>query len=568
MEFLDARRLTGPNVLWEKTGAVLDISCTPEEADLLIPYCETQIRRMLDAIGWSRESICHLRLTGGISIAFSAPIDVLYAASAVNEWVWECCQSEFLDEPMPDFNSTVAEISQAIIEEANPPLRALEQATTKQNLALLWDDDDVSVGLGTGSQCWPFRELPNPADLNWPSFHDVPIGIVTGTNGKTTTVRIAKHILQSAGKNVGLSSTDWVSVNDRIIDQDDWSGPGGARLVLRQQDVDVAILETARGGLLRRGLGVNKAEAALITNIAEDHLGDFGSQSLQELLAIKWIVSHAVEDSGHLILNADDHLLVAKSGEFSGTFIWFSMNEMNTVIANHVANDGLAFVYSGGNLVRLEGKHREIVCSATDIPITLNAAAAHNIANCLGAAALAGCLGMSVAEIRDGLTTMSADANPGRGNLHSVQDFNVLVDFAHNPEAMQALFTMAHAIPAKRRALCFGQAGDRTDQQIRELSRSAWAIGIELAVISELELYARGRAPGEVAGIIKEELMNAGAREDQIQYYDTEQDSFDAALDWATDGDLVVILDLGRNSDILGTLDERSRRPSQEYHAS
>ncbi len=562
MEFLDARRLPGPNVLWKKPGAVLDISCTPEEADRLVSYCEAQIRRMLDAIGWSEESLCHRRLAGGVSIAFSAPIDVLYAASAISEWVWECCKSEFFGEAMPDFDSTVADISAAISEEANPPLRVLEQAATERDIALLWDDDNVSVGLGAGSRCWPFRKLPDPENLDWPSFHDVPIGIVTGTNGKTTTVRIAKHILQSAGKNVGLSSTDWVSVNDRIIDQDDWSGPGGARLILRQQDVDVAILETARGGLLRRGLGVSKAEAALITNIAEDHLGDFGSQSLQELLAIKWIVAHAVEDSGFLILNADDNLLVGKSSEFTGNTILFGMDEKNTVIVNHVTNGGLAFIYSDGCLVREEGSHRERICAATDIPITLNAAARHNIANCLGAAALAGCLGMSVTEIRHGLITMSADANPGRSNLHSVQGFNVLVDFAHNPEAMQALFAMAHAIPAKRRALCFGQAGDRTDQQIRELSRSAWAIGIELAVISELEQYARGRAPGEVAGIIREELINAGAREDQIWHFNTEENAFDAALDWATEDDLVVILDLGRNSNILDKLDAHSRLPA------
>lgn len=557
MEFLDARRLTGPNVLWEKPGAVLDILCSPEEAERLIPYCEAQIRHMLDAIGWDKESICHRRLTGGVSVAFSAPIDVLYAASAINEWVWECCKSEFLGESMPDLDVTIAEISQAIVEEANPSLRAIEQAAAEQNLALLWDDDDVSIGSGTGSQCWPFRELPDPADLNWSSFHDVPVGIVTGTNGKTTTVRIVKHISQSAGKNVGLSSTDWVSVNDRIIDQDDWSGPGGARLVLRQKDVEVAILETARGGLLRRGLGVNTAAAALITNIAEDHLGDFGSRNLQELLEIKWTVNHAVENSGVLILNADDNLLVGKSGEFGGTVIWFSMNEKNTVVTNHLTNSGIAFIYSDGNLVRAECERREVVCAAKDIPITLDAAAAHNIANCLGAAALADCLGMSIAEIRHGLTTMSADANPGRSNLHSIQDFKVLVDFAHNPEAMKALFSMAHAIPAKRRALCFGQAGDRTDEQIRKLSRSAWNIGIELAIISELEQYARGRAPGEVAGIIRQELLCAGAREDQIRHFNTEKESFDAALDWATEGDLVVILDLGRDSDIQDKLSAR-----------
>ena len=554
MEYLDARRLTGPNILWDRAGSILDVSCTPAEADRLIPYCEARLREMLDALGWEDEAICHARLAGGASIAFSAPIDALYAASAINEWAWACCDAEFNGAERPDFEATVAAIRTAIDEEVNPALLVLEQAADAHGVSFLWDDDDVSVGLGTGAQTWPFRELPDPSSLDWSSFHDVPTGIVTGTNGKTTTVRIAKHILQSAGKAVGLSCTDWVSVNDRIIDRDDWSGPGGARMVLRQADVNVAIMETARGGLLRRGLGVTTADAALITNIAEDHLGDFGSQSLEELLNIKWVVSHAIATSGALILNADDRLLVEKSRSFGGKIVWFSLAADSPVIADHVASGGLAFVYAGGDLVRIEGTNRETICSAGEVPITLDGAAVHNIANALGAAALTERLGMSVPQVRQGLSSMSQDANPGRSSLYPVRGFKVLVDFAHNPEAMQALFAMARAIPAQRRVLCFGQAGDRTDQQIRELARSAWSIGLDLACIAELEHYRRGREEGEVFGIIREELIASGARADQILYFATEKDSFDAALQWAEDGDLVVMLDLGRNSDLQSRL--------------
>ena len=555
MEFLDARRLTGPNVLWNKSGAVLDIACTSEEADQLIPFCEDHIRRMTDAVGWADEDICHIRLLTGVSIAFSAPIDALYAASAINEWVWSCCEAEFGAGEVMDFESTVAEIKAAIVEEVNPQLLNLQAAAIARDVSFLWDDDEVSVGHGSHSQTWPFRELPDPDDLNWSKYQDVPAGIVTGTNGKTTTVRIAKHLLQSAGRTVGLSCTDWVSVNDEIIDRDDWSGPGGARMVLRQPNVDTAILETARGGLLRRGLGVEQAEVALITNIAEDHLVDFGSQSVEELLNIKWVISHAVEKNGCLILNADDHLLVEKSQSFDGDMIWFSLGDSNPVVAAHVSNGGVAYIYSNGNLSRLEGQERQTICSAGDIPITLNGAAEHNIANALGAAALTEKLGLTLAQIRDGLLTMSQDSNPGRSNLYEVDGFEVLVDFAHNPQAMQALFAMARAVPAKRRVLCFGQAGDRTDAQIRELARSAWAIGLDMAIISELEAYARGREPGAVFEIIRDELLKAGARDDQVQHYQEEHESFDAALAWAEDGDLVVILDLGRVSNIQEKLE-------------
>jgi UDP-N-acetylmuramyl tripeptide synthase len=559
MEYLDARRLTGPNVLWDRPGSILDIACTAEEADRLIPFCESKIRQMLEAVGWDGESVCHVRLSGGASIAFSGPIDALYAASAINEWVWACCDAEFNGAAAPDFDETVAAIREAIAEEVNPPLLALEQAAADHGVSFLWDDDDVSVGHGAASQTWPFRELPDPGDVDWSALRDVPVGIVTGTNGKTTTSRIAKHILQTAGRNVGLSCTDWVSVNDSIIDRDDWSGPGGARMVLRHKDVDVAILETARGGLLRRGLGVNAANAAVITNIAEDHLGDFGSQNLEELLNIKWVVSHAVAAAGVLILNADDELLVAKARDFPGTIAWFSLDQDNPVVRKHTENGGLAFVNGDNNLVRVDGDVRELICGAGEVPITLGGAAFHNIANALAAAALTEQLGMELDDIRNGLKTMSQDANPGRSNLYPYRGAKVLVDFAHNPEAMQALFAMARAIPAKRRVLCFAQAGDRTDEQIRELARSAWSIGLELACLSELEHYRRGREEREVFTIIHDELLKCGAREDQVRYFRTESESFDAALEWAEEGDLVVLLDLGRDSDVQTKLKKGNR---------
>lgn len=545
MEFLDARRLTGPNVLGAESGAVLDIACNAEEADTLIPFCEGQIRQMLDAVGWSSEQVTHVRLHGGISIMFSAPIDALYAASAINEWVWACCDAEFNGALPVDFANSVNEIRAAIDAEVNPSLLALEKSADEHGKAFLWDDDEVSIGHGARSQVWPFRELPHPHDLQWQDYDNIPVGIVTGTNGKTTSVRIAKHILQTAGRNVGVSCTDWVAVNDNIVDRDDWSGPGGARMVLRQDCVDVAILETARGGLLRRGLGVTQADAALITNIAEDHLGDFGSQSLQELLNIKWVVSHAVRDNGVLILNADDELLVAKSKDYSGKLTWFSLDERNPLL-----DEGVAFYFAGGNLVRREAGQCVVISSARDIPITMDGAAMHNVANCLGAAALTENLGMSLDQIRNGLQSMSQEANPGRSNVYSVQGFKVLVDFAHNPEAMQALFAMARAIPAKRRVLCFGQAGDRTDTQIRELAASAWAIGLDQVMVAELENYLRGREVGAVYDIICDELRKRGARDDQIAYFPNESESFDAALAWAEQGDLVVLLDLGRDSDV------------------
>jgi len=545
MKFLDARRLTGPSLLFDGPAAILDVSCTADEAGRLEPVWRKHVERMHQLLGWQPAVFSHQKFAGGVSLAFTASIDALYAASEINEWAWAECDSEFNGADLPNFDETVAALRESAAEEANGELLGLESASAAHCVTFLWDDDEMSLGIGRTSKTWPVRELPARETLEWGQFSDVPIGLVTGTNGKTTTVRLATHILRGANLNVGLSSTDWIAVNDRIIDRGDWSGPGGARAVLRQNDVDVAILESARGGLLRRGLGVERADAALITNIAEDHLGDFGSQNLDELLDIKWIVSRAVREHGRLILNADDELLVGKAPKFSGGIVWFSLRKDNAVVNAHVDTGGVAFVMDGDELVKIENGVREPICHDHEIPIAMGGAARHNVANALAAAALAWCLGSSLVDIRVGLTTMSQDENPGRCNIYDVDGRKVLIDFAHNPHAMHALFDMAQALPAKRRALCFGQAGDRPDDLICELARDGWAIGLDYVVVSELATYYRGREPGEVYGIIRDELLRIGARADQIEHHDEETESLAAALAWAEPGDLVIMLALG-----------------------
>jgi hypothetical protein len=392
MEFIDARRLTGPNVVFHSVGSILDVACTPDEADLLIPVWADNVGRMLEALDWPSAEFAFVKLQGGISLAFSAPVDQLYAASEINEWAWAASAFELgVSQDEPDFEETLLALQKSAAEEANVELMWLIDEAAKRGKTVLWDDDEVSLGLGTGSQTWPVREVPDAPD--WANFHDVPIGIVTGTNGKTTTVRFAKHILRAAGRNVGVSSTDWIAVNERIIDRDDWSGPGGARAVLREKEVDAAILETARGGLLRRGLGVERADAALITNIAEDHLGDFGSRNLGELLAVKWVVSHAVGESGRLVLNAEDRHLVERAKDYDGEIVWFSLDPANEVVNSHVEGGGAAFVLDSDELLKIENGARSLLCRSHEIPITLGGAARHNIANALSAAALTWCLG-------------------------------------------------------------------------------------------------------------------------------------------------------------------------------
>ena len=560
MRFLDARRLTGPSLLFDEPAAILDIECARDETDAIEALWRGRVSEMCAALAWPKPTFARVDLENGMSLAFLAKIDALYAASEINEWAWAVMDAEFNGADTPDFEATKTALEASAAEERNDRLLELEKASLDKGVTFLWDDDDVSLGLGRTADTWPARELPDPGAVEWPKYRDVPIGLVTGTNGKTTTVRIATNILRGAGLDVGLSSTDWIAVNDRVIDRGDWSGPGGARTILRQNDVDVAILESARGGLLRRGLGIQTADAALITNIAEDHLGDFGSQTIEELLEIKWIVSRAVRDDGVLVLNADDHRLVERSTQYPGDVCWFGLDPEAPVIAAQIEQGGSAYVLDDGALVRFADGKRETICYDKDIAITLGGAARHNTANALAAAALTANLGASLDAIREGLLSMSQDDNPGRCNVYDVEGVSVLVDFAHNPAAMGALFDMARALPAQRRVLCFGQAGDRPDDLIEEMTRDASAIGLDHAVVSELAAYHRGREHGEVFGVIRDELVRQGLASEEIEHYEEETESLAAALEWAEPGDLVIMLALGGAAPIQDQLKARGAR--------
>ena len=235
----------------------------------------------------------------------------------------------------------------------------------------------------------------------------------------------------------------------------------------------------------------------------------------------------------------------------------------NEIVTSHTASGGTAFVLDGDELVKVDAGDRELICRSADIPIALGGAARHNLANALGAAALTWCMGAPLADIRAGLTTMQQDENPGRCNIYDLDGIKVLIDFAHNPAAMSALFDMASAIPANRRVLCFGQAGDRTDELIRELARDAWAIGLERVVVSELPKYHRGRDHGDVFRLIRDELLKAGAKDEQVRHHEEELESLQDAVDWAQPGDLVIMLALGGAAPVQERLRELGAEQSR-----
>ncbi|MCG8432937.1 MAG: Mur ligase [Gammaproteobacteria bacterium] len=552
LDVIDSRRLTGPNLLWDKPGAVIDVKILDASVDDVIRLWNEQLKRMLTAVDWNTETTTHRINPDFTSLAFSAPIDALYAATEINEWVIESVKNILAGKSELDLEPEAGRLKKAIAEEVNPKLLALRDAAAAHGITFLSDDDDASVGLGKGSLTWPVTALPAPGDIDWQSAHDIPLGLITGTNGKTTTVRMACAIAQQAGLTVGLSSTDWIAVGEEILDKGDYSGPGGARTVLRDKRVDVGILEAARGGLIRRGLAVEHADAALITNIAEDHMGESGIHDLNALLDVKWIITRALNREGVLVLNADDPMLVSRAPQSPAPVCFYSIHDDNETVVRHMKNGGKAVFVEHGHITFFDGRARTKLIPIKDIPLALGGAAKHNVSNALGAAALSLALGITWDAVVLGLKLTQTDANPGRGNLYEINGAKFLVDFAHNPHGLEAIFSTAAGLRANRKLILLGQAGDRSDDAIRDLTRKAWEIQPDFVIIKEMGEYSRGRPQGEVPGIIKDELIKLGATPEQYTYVEKEIDAAKFAIDWAAAGDLALLLVHGEKEAVIG----------------
>ncbi len=541
MKCLDSRRLTGPNIVWDRPGAVLDVSFGDADPDRLIEIWHTQVRRMLEAVGWGSEQTAVRRFSTGASLAISAPLDALYAATDINDWAWDAVGRVLSDEAVP-LEPDATELRAAIEAESNPRLLALLATAQSHALPAICDDEALTLGLGAGGRTWGTKNLPNPLEVDWPTLHGVPVGLVTGTNGKTTSVRLAAHILRTAGLTPGISSTDWIGVNGDIIDSGDYSGPGGARTVLRDKRVEVAILETARGGLLRRGLGITHADAALITNVAADHLGEFGVEDLPQLADVKWIVTRALDDTSHLILNADDPLLVAKGASSTLNITWFSLDPRNPWLEKARAVGGHICTIEAGWVVYAGAGEKHVLAAVHDIPITLQGAAVHNVANALGVVGLTAALGAPMDRIAEGLRSMRPEDNPGRSNVFHIGGVTVIVDFAHNPHGVGAFLDIGRHMTAERRVMVIGQAGDRSDEDIRGLVRAACALPLDRVVIKGMLKYSRGRPDGETARIIRDEFLAQGYAAEQLVVVDRELDAVAEALDTSKAGDLIMLL--------------------------
>jgi cyanophycin synthetase len=514
----------------------------------------SEAQRLLKRQGLSLESVpeeggfVQLALTGnmstgGISIdrTFEAHEDnVEIAEEAARVVGLDVAGIDFLT---PDISHPVRETGGAIVEvNAAPGFRMHTHPTEGEPQYVAKPVVDLLFPPGTPSR--------------------IPIVAVTGSNGKTTTVRMIAHIMKGMGRKVGMTSTDGIYIDERLVKRQDASGPKSAQMVLQNPRIDFAVFEVARGGILREGLGYGRNDVAVVTNVTGDHLGLKGMNSIKQLAAVKRVIVEAVPRDGTAVLNADDELVADMRGHCSGTIVYFSMQEENELVERHVRRGGKAVVLQKGGrgemMVMRWGRRTMPIAWVHQLPSTFEGRARMMVANALAAAAAAHAGGAHLHDIRAGLRsfTTSIYQAPGRLNLFDLDGVKVLVDYAHNPAGLQTVGDFVERMTsgvapgppgspswtANLKVAVVATPGDRRDEDMRDLGRVAARYFDE--VIVREDVNTRGRAPGETAGHVLEGIdaaRRAGARVGHVEVVLDEMDATRRALDRARPGDLVVL---------------------------
>lgn len=388
------------------------------------------------------------------------------------------------------------------------------------------------------------RDVGRPVvDMLFPDSDEngrIPTVAVTGTNGKTTTVRLIAHLLRHARRSVGMACTGTIEVNNHVIMRGDYSGPQAAGIVLREPTVEVAVLEVARGGIMRRGLGFDECDVGVLLNIASDHLGEHDIHTLEELARCKSVVVDAVREGGTAVLNADDPRVLDSRQWARGNIVFFTLDPDSPMIRQHVGEQGVAFTVHDERIVMRQGNVEAEVVAVLEVPLTFEGHARFNVANALAASAAAYALGLSIADIQRGLQTFhpTPGQNPGRTNLIEADGMKVLIDYGHNVPALEALDELVGRIPARRRICVAGVPGNRRDEDLR-------ALGVQLARMHDslfiFDNDPRGRAPGETGALLHAGAASVGSR-CHVENFMEELEAVDKAFDQAGQGDLLVLL--------------------------
>ncbi len=382
----------------------------------------------------------------------------------------------------------------------------------------------------------PFVDMLFAPELDF----NVPIIAITGTNGKTTTAKLIAHTLKYSGFIVGFAGTTGVSIDGVPVVAGDYSGPEGSSIVLREPTIDHAVLEIARGGIIRRGLGFDSCDVGVFLNVDEDHIGTDGVEDLEELSLVKATVIEVVKDTGVSVLNADDPIVSGLSDRAGGQVVYFSLQPQNETVDRHLASGGTAIVLRDGNIVILSPKTAVHVLTVIEAPITMSGAATFNIANVLAAVAALHGLGIAVNMIRNGISTFhpSPSQNPGRMNLIDFVTYKVIVDYGHNVPAVKAMGRALPHITKGRKIVVAHGTGSRLDAHIQTFGAALCDVYDHIIVT---DADPRGRPPGETSQLVRSGVLDTGFAAQEIEIINDPVKALAHAFAIVQPGDLIVV---------------------------
>ena len=386
----------------------------------------------------------------------------------------------------------------------------------------------------------------------------IPIIAVTGTNGKTTTVRLISHILKYRGSIVGTACTDGVIIENNMVVEGDYSGPEGAKLVLMDTTVDHAVLEVARGGLIRRGLGYDESDVGVFLNVSGDHIGEGRIESIKDLARLKGTVVETVKPSGCAILNADDPLVIAFKDNIKAESILFSTDPINPALTKHISMGGVVVTVDNNHIVIRTESLVSLVANLIDVPITLGGNALFNVSNALAATAAVYALGLNIENIQAGLVSFNPTIGqlPGRMNLIDIGNIKVMIDYGHNVQAIKALAELIPYLATGRKISVNHGTGNRSEDAIKDFGH---AIGGIYDKIFLSDADPKNRPFGETPKLVLDGVISTGFSEDSVIILDDERKAAIAALEEARDGDLVVIQACDVKQIIKDVLDYKER---------
>jgi len=409
---------------------------------------------------------------------------------------------------------------------------------------------EVNAAPGLRMHSHPSEGMPRNVgapiiDMLYPpgSPYTIPVIAITGTNGKTTTTRLTAHLFRQTGKTVGFTTTDGVYLQNRQVMEGDMTGPFSANIILSNPTVEVAVLETARGGLLRAGLGFDEADVGVVLNVSADHLGLRGIHTVEQLAEVKAVIAAVVKREGHAVLNADEPLVYAMRDKTGADIVLFSTAPPgeNRKFEDHITRGGIGVRIEDNEFVIRRGRLRIPIARITEVPLMVGGAARFQQGNILAAIGTAYVQGVRYDTIRAGLLSFfpSPSMTPGRLNLIRVGEARVLVDYAHNAAALEGLMDMVANIPARRRIGLITAPGDRRDEDILAVGRIC--ANLDLAVVKEDE-NPRGRGPLEITGLIIDGLREGGMTPDRIEQIVDEMEALEHGLEMLEKDDLMVVL--------------------------